>query len=363
MFATQPLSTAEYPLLPADSLIRTGITHLYQYDRDEALEVFGKVIKHHPGHPAAYYLSGVTAWMQQRGLRGIPPSEDTLLARMKRTAKIAKSYTSDHPEDPYGYLMHGLAQGTRARVDLARQHWLKAVVHGYEGIHLIQKAADINGNIPDLQMAFGAFHYYVGMSGWLTRVAASLVGLSGNTREGKAELRYAAEHSRYATPEAHGILLFINGYLEDSLHVALLHAETLNQKYPGNPYYQALRGDLEFAAGNPQETQHCIWRLQEIIPELGPYDQKNYRAKVTYLRGLLAYEQSRYATAIPLLESYLKKGIDEYDFFALNAKLYLGKCYLKQEEDQQARKYFSAVADEKIPGRIREEARRLLNEG
>ena len=361
-FSALPLGGREYPLLPANSLIRSGIEQLYEYDREKALESFRRVIEHSPEHPVGYYLEGVASWMYERGVHGIPPSEDTLLARMEHTAAVAKRYTKDYPEDPYGFLIFGMAQGTRARVDLARSKWIRTVVHGYEGIRLIQRAADIEPDIPDLQMAFGAFHYYVGMSGWLTRAAASLVGLSGTRPEGKAELEFAAKHSRYAAPEAHGILLFVNGYLEDSLSVALTYAEHLNTHYPGNPYYWSLRGDLEFAAGNAGATERSVEKIRKILPDLHLYDRKNYRTKVTYLEGLLAYHRGEYRLAGDYLKTYLEEGIEEYDFLALNAQLYLGKCSLKLNNIEKARGYFARVADEQIPGRIRQEARTMIND-
>jgi len=348
--------------LPGDSLIIHGIHQLYNFDHKEAIEIFRGVIAQYPAHPAGHVLLGVARWEYTRGTVGIIASDDTLLREMNRSAGIAKDYVKAHPRDPYGWLLYGMALGIQARVDLGRSHWVSAAVHGYKGIRKIKHAQDLAPDLPDLKIALGAFHYYVALAGPLLKVAAGIIGLSGNQEQGKTELRFAAHHGRYVSPEAKNILTYIYGYLEDSLSVALTFSDTVIQEFPGSPYNWAIRSDLEYAAGDTTTGGIALRRVQQLIPSLDRYYKKEYHKKSVYLEGVRAYHRKKYRRSIQRLQKYLEFHFEEYDLFQDSAELLLGKNYRALNENNTARAWFKKVLKRDIPTRMQREARHRLDE-
>lgn len=349
-------------MLPGDSLLRAGIHQMFNFRRVEAVQNFRTIQREYPNHPAGYFMEGAAAWMMVRGTHGVHASEDTLLARMKQSAEISKTYVKDHPRDAFGWLFYGMSLGAQARVDLARQHWLKAAIHGYKGIRRIQKAEKINPDLPDLQLALGAFHYYVAMSGPLLKTAAGIIGLNGTREEGLQELEYAAQHGRYGPPQANEILIYIYGYLEDQVPKAVRLTERMESEYPRSPYYVALTADLQFSLGKTVPAGRAIDALQPMIATLDTFYADEYKNKVVYLQGVQAFHRGELSRAIALLNRFLRDNVDEYDFLAINAQLTIGKCYQGLDQPDKARVYYREVAGGDMPNRMKSEAERLLEQ-
>lgn len=356
MFGQKPV------VLPGDSLLRVGIHQLFNYRRTQAVQNFRKVQEQYPNHPSGYFMQGVAAWMIVRGTQGVHASEDTLLARMKQSAEISKAYVKDHPRDEFGWLFYGMSLGAQARVDLAREHWLKAAIHGYKGIRKIQKAENLNPDLPDLKLALGAFHYYVAMSGPLLKAAAGIIGLSGTREEGLQELEYAVKYGRYGPPQANEILIYIYGYLEDQVPKAIRITEQMESEYPRSPYYVTLNSDLHFSLGETAIGSREISILRPMIAGLDTFYAEEYSNKLVYLMGLQSYYQGDYTTAITLLDRYILENVDEYDFHAINAQLFIGKSYQHLNEPDKARDYFEEVAGGDMPNRMKTEAEQLLKQ-
>jgi len=316
----------------------------------------------YPEHPIGYFMQGVASWMMTRGSQGVGASEDSLLAGMKRSTEISKEYVNEYPDDAYGWLIYGMSLGAQARVDLARSRWLAAAVHGLRGIRRVQKAEDLNPDLPDLKLAMGAFHYYVGMSGGLLKTAAGLVGLRGTKEEGLEELTYAVENGIYGTPQAQDILVYIYGYLENRVPEALALAEEMTATYYNNPYYRVMEADLYIASGNLPAAEETVDAIPPMLIGIAPFYLVEYQNKMLYLRGLLHYHDANYEEAISSLNQYLEQNVEEYDFHATNTRLHLGKSYWQLGRESQARQYLQEVAESDISTRMKAEAQRLLEE-
>jgi len=333
---------------------------MYNYERREAMQYFQRVIEQYPDHPAGYLMLGVADWMLVRGTQGLAASEETLLVRIRESAEICEPYVEQHPDDVYGWLLYGMSLGIQSRVDLARKHWIDGAIHGYLGITKVKKAEKLYPDLADVQLAMGAFHYYVGMSGALLRTGSKLFGLHGTVEQGRRELRYAAENGRYGSQEAWSILMYINGYLEDRVPEAYTISRQLTREYPKSPYYRAMHGDFELALGDTTAGKRTMDSLRQLLPVLDRFYQVEYRNKETYLNGVLHFHRQQYLEAIKYLQQYLDDNIDEYDFHGLNAQVFIGQSYLRLGKPEVARDYLQEVADEQIPSRMRTKARQIL---
>ncbi|MBS1270928.1 MAG: hypothetical protein MAGBODY4_00056 [Candidatus Marinimicrobia bacterium] len=333
---------------------------MYNYEHREAKQYFRQVMDQYPAHPAGSLLFGVADWMLVRGTHGVTASEETLLVRIQEAAELCKPYVQKNPDDVYGWLLYGMSLGIQARVDLARKHWIAGAIHGYRGITKVKKAEQLDSELADVQLAMGAFHYYVGMSGALLQTVSRLFGLHGTMEQGRKELQHAAENGRYGSQEAWSILMYINGYLEDHVQEALKISRRLTSEFPNSPYYWAMRGDFEFALGDTMAAKNTLDSLRELIPGLDRFYQLEYGNKATYLSGLLAFHRQYYQDAIALLQQYIDENIDEYDFHGLNARIIAGKSYLELNRPDEAQVHFREVAAEQIPSRMRSEARQML---
>ncbi len=357
-----PALVFSQPILPGDSTIVSGIHQLYNFQHKQAVETFRKVIADYPKHPAGYVLLGVARWEYIRGTQGIPPSEDTLLTEMNRAAELAKIYTTSHPRDPYGWLVYGMALGIQSRVDLARSHWVKAAIHGYKGIQQIKHAQALAPNLPDLQIALGAFHYYLELSSPLLKFAAGIIGFSGNQHQGKTELLIAATRGRYVWPEANNILTYIDGYLEDSVSTALRYSDTMIRDFPESPYIWMIRADMEYTIGDTVSGNTALNRVQHLLPTLDKFYKQEYHKRLVYLKGIRAFYRHHYQDSIELLKQYLNFDFGEYDVNEDNSELIIGKSYLALGDREKAQNWLEKVLHRDIPTRMQSEARQILDE-
>jgi tetratricopeptide (TPR) repeat protein len=113
----------------------------------------------------------------------------------------------------------------------AREHFLRALA--------------LDSSLADADMGLGLYNYYVDTLSTIARVLRFFMGIPGGSKEeGIRQLQLAIDHGQL-TPALARYYLAINLHLFDQKYEQALEVATpLMEKYPENPIFRLVRGDL-----------------------------------------------------------------------------------------------------------------------
>jgi len=214
----------------------------YDMDFDKAAEAAGAVSARHPGHPAGAFYHGVSSY--QRWIAEGMSSTGTYrkFDNDNRAAESsARALMDSNPAEAHYYL--GATLGFRARAQVARKNYFRALSNGASSIKHLRKALNLDPALSDARLGLGMYHYFAArMPAGAKPFAYLLVGETPDRKLGLAELWSVAETTGIARMEARSVLSVIlsKGSEADWTSADKLLAE-LSARYPHNPIYRLRR--------------------------------------------------------------------------------------------------------------------------
>ena len=193
----------------------------------------------------------------------------------------------------------------------------------------------------DAKLLVGADNYVTGSLSWGAKVAAALVGVTGNKELGLRDLYEVANGKGETSVDAKiALVLFLRR--EHRYEDALPWLRNLIQSYPRNVLFALEEGALLRAVARNAEAEAVYRRIWEA-GRAGRYDGLHYESAALHLGDLLRSEKE-YAKAAVAYE--LVGQVETPDLEALQqANLYAGEMYdLQQKRDLAVRKYDAVIA-------------------
>jgi tetratricopeptide (TPR) repeat protein len=142
----------------------------------------------------------------------------------------------------------------------AREHFLRALA--------------LDPSLADADMGLGLYNYYVDTLSTIARVLRFFMGIPGGSKEdGIRQLQLAIDHGQL-TPALARYYLAINLHLFDQKYEQALQVATpLAEKYPENPIFRLVRGDL-FAKLGRKELAIADYRAAAAVQISDPNCKK-----------------------------------------------------------------------------------------
>ncbi|PIS30008.1 MAG: hypothetical protein COT43_02705 [Candidatus Marinimicrobia bacterium CG08_land_8_20_14_0_20_45_22] len=316
-----------------EALVQSALQEMYQMNYAAANQLFRKVGQNEPFHPMAPLGTIATQWLAEQESMGFSSGNRQLLKNIDTAESEYKSQIRLHPENTQISFYYGTTLGLRARILLGEKNWGGVLISGYNAIRHIKKAEKHNPELWDIQLPFGVFNYYVGVSSGYMKIASWIFNESGSKEDGLRQMTIAAEKSRYAKYEARGILSFVYLYMEDDPAAGLKYAQILLNEFPNNPYYHFLCAEAYLNLRQFVTAEKHIREIRKLLPELKDKTKNEYELKLHLLNGTLAFHRGDLNTA----EKELKSVIDNY---YLEMDMHLGFALLRlgQINDLQGRR-------------------------
>jgi tetratricopeptide (TPR) repeat protein len=134
----------------------------------------------------------------------------------------------------------------------AREHFLRAIA--------------VDPDLADADFGLGLYNYYVDTLSGVARVLRFFMGIPGGSKqEGIRQLEHAIRVGSLTPAEAR-FYLAINLHSYDRQYErALAVAGPLVEKYPSNPLFQLIRGDLYSKLGRKAQAAEC-YRAAAALP-------------------------------------------------------------------------------------------------
>ncbi len=233
-----------------------GVVDLfYDMDFDKARAASNALAERHPKHPAGAFYRGVSTY--QRWIAEGMRSSDTYRAfelDSEAAEAAAKALMSVNPAEAHYYL--GATLGFRARANVARRNFLRALPDGSAAVKHLKKALALDPTLSDARLGMGMFHYFAArMPSGAKPFAYLIIGEGADRKLGLSELWSVAKTTGIARMEARSVLAVILSKDEEADWEGAdrLLAE-LAARYPHNPIYRLRRAYVAERRGRFDEA-------------------------------------------------------------------------------------------------------------
>jgi len=211
----------------------------------------------HPEHPLGYLLEAEARWWQiwclsaeyKYGMnlprhRSKAASDQIYLDVVAKAEALADAALAKH-ESAEMHLYAGMAGGLASRMYGLRAENRTAARAGVRAREHFLRALELDPSLADADMGLGLYNYYVDTLSTIARVLRFFMGIPGGSKEdGIRQLQVAIDHGQL-TPALARYYLAINLHLFDLKYEQALQVATpLVEKYPENPIFRLVRGDL-----------------------------------------------------------------------------------------------------------------------
>ena len=259
-----------------DATTRKGFDHFYNLEYDKAIREFESAQQAHADDPfAVNHLLSAVIFKELLRLGALDTESyagDSFLTRRSAEAPDPKirdqvRQLSDHafalsqarlnknPNDVDALYARGITKGLRATyMGMADKAWFAALRSALGARHDHERVLELDPKYVDAKVVVGVHLYIVGSLNWATRVAASVVGISGSKQKGLDDLRAAAAgaHSEVASDAKIILALFLRR--EQRYDEALQVVGSMQAQFSRNFLVAAEYAHLMNAAGRGQDA-------------------------------------------------------------------------------------------------------------
>ena len=203
-----------------DAATRKGFEDFYNLEYEKSIREFETVLQTHPDDPFAvnHLLSAVVFkellrvgaldteayssdnFLDKKYLVPLDPKvHDRVNDLSARSIQLSDGYLAKNPNDVNALYARGVARGLKATyMGMAEHSWFGALRSALGARHDDERVLELDPNYVDAKNLLGIHLYVIGSLNWPAKVAASMVGISGNKEKG---LQYLREVVAHGTPE------------------------------------------------------------------------------------------------------------------------------------------------------------------
>jgi hypothetical protein len=290
----------------AVSMIKMGISNMYNLEYSKAHDEFIEVEQLYPGHPVNYLLEGILIYYENYPLLQTSPSrllfEDDL--RICIELSTQKPYSKNY--EPESLLTNLCARGLLLTYytnnDLSREVIpLTAGTYKY-----LKKSFDLVSVFADFYFFTGTYNYYCEAYPRIHPVYKPLASLfpPGDRLIGLDELLKAAQQSIFVKIESYSRLTSIYTGFEKNYLLASFYSKTLTDLYPGNPLYKSDHIKNLLLLNEFDEAENII------KDSTGNKGNALYDAQILIFKGILQEKKYKnYALAKQFYEEGISTGL------------------------------------------------------
>jgi len=195
---------------------RKGFDNFYNLDYDKSIREFEAALQAHPDDPFAinHLLSAVIFkellrigaldteayasdnFLDKKYLQPLDPKvHDRVDQLSARSIELSNARLAKNPNDVNALYARGVARGLKSTyMGMAEHAWFAALRSALGARHDHERVLELDPNYVDAKNLLGIHLYVIGSLSWPAKVAASMVGISGNRQKGLEYLRDVAAH-------------------------------------------------------------------------------------------------------------------------------------------------------------------------
>jgi tetratricopeptide (TPR) repeat protein len=260
-----PLGAGNLSLPPTTGAI---LDHIYSGKRELALSEIHQLEEKYPTHPLPYLLEAETEWwkiwcasaeykygMTMARHRDKVAADQHYLELTRKAYKLAQDSIQEKDTSEME-LYAGMADALEARLYGLRFDTRATARSGVRARAHFMNALAKDPSLADAYTGLGLYNYYVDTLSTIARVIRFFMGVPGGKKEeGIRQLNRAIREGQL-TPAVARFYLALNLENYDQRYAdALLAIEPLAEKYPNNPIYLLVQGDLLAKLGRKAQAE------------------------------------------------------------------------------------------------------------
>jgi tetratricopeptide (TPR) repeat protein len=274
-----PRAAAQQITLPPEA--KQALDKIYSGDPDAAVPIVRKLQLAQPDHPLGYLLEDETRWwkrycaacevrygMVDSWKHGKDPGDEAYLALADKAielarARLAKSETAEM------HLYAGMGWALKARVYALRNENRNVARVGVNARAEMLRALELDPHMADATAALGIYNYYVASLSPIVKMLRFFMGIPGGDKElGIKQMEVGMNQGVLLAVHVRFILARGLRQYDQKYEKALAVAEPLVARYPQNPMFQLLVGNLNLELGRKSKaSEHFQAALKSPIPD------------------------------------------------------------------------------------------------
>ena len=353
-----------------DASTRKGFDHFYNLEYDKAIREFETAQQAHPSDPFAinHTLEAVIfkelfrigaldteayagdSFLTKKLAAPLDPKVQVRVKQLSDQAlALSQARLDKNPDDVDALYARGVTRGMRATYSgIAERAWFSALRSAVAARRDHERVLELDPKYVDAKVLVGTHLYIVGSLNWPTKVAASVVGISGNKQKGLDYLRQATTgaHSEVASDAQIVYALFLRR--EQKYNEALQVVASMQAEFPRNGLVATEYAHLLNAAGHGQEA---IGAYRKVVANCRGNAYSSCRIEVpAYGLGEALRGQRQYQEAAEAYELAASSSTNDPEV-RQKATLAAGQMYdVLQRRDTALEKYRAVVAENSSSG-------------
>ncbi len=352
-----------------DPATRKGFDYFYNLEYDKALREFEASQQAHPDDPFAvnHVLSTVIfrelyrvgaldteayaadSFLTKKHPEPLDPKvHDRVKQLSDQSLALSQAELDKDPNNVDALYARGITRGLRATyMGMGERAWFAALRSAVSARHDHERVLELDPKYVDAKLLVGTDLYIIGSLSWPAKVAASVVGISGNKQKGLDYLRevVAGAHSEVASDGKIVLALFLRR--EEKYDEALKVVGGMQTDFPRNFLVAAEYAHLMNAAGHGQEA---IAAYRKVVAGCRANAYSSCRIEVpAYGLGEALRGQREYLEAAEAYDLASSHGNDPE--LRQKATLAAGQMYdVLQKRDTALEKYRTVIAEDSSTG-------------
>jgi tetratricopeptide (TPR) repeat protein len=247
------------------------LDQIYSGDLTSALDSARKLQQDRPDHPIGYLLEEeVLSWkiwctsaefkynMSYARRRAKLPADDHYLDLASKIIQLSEHHIAASGDTASTAVMHfyaGMGDAFFARLYSLRAETKLAARYGVRARERLIRAEALDPTLADADFGLGLYNYYADTLSSMAKMLRFFMGIPGGSKqEGIRQLNRAISEGALTPVEARFCLAISLHNYDQKYEQALSVSAPLEEKYPANPIFHLIRGDLYAKLGRKDQA-------------------------------------------------------------------------------------------------------------
>jgi len=259
---------------------KQAMEKMYSGDPDGAITVLRKFEQTQPENPLPVLLEGEARWWQiycanleiKYGMidawkRGKKPEDEAFLLLADKVIDLAHAQISKSDSAETRFYA-GMGYALKVRLEVLRGENRAVARDGVAARAEFLRALEIDPQMPDATAGLGLYNYYVDSLSTSVKILRFFMGIPGGNRvEGIRQMQIGIDHGVVTPIEMRFHLARNLRTFDYQYERAIVVAQPLVERYPGNPIFQLLLGNLNAEMGRPVKTAEYFQAALKIASQ------------------------------------------------------------------------------------------------
>lgn len=248
--------------LPLPPEARQAMDKIYGGDPDAAIPIAREIQRAQPEHPLGFLLEGEALWWKRSCAayelkyniadswkRRKDPRDEAYFALADKVIRLA-SAMNEKSESAEMHVYAGIGWALKARVYALRNENRNVAREGVNGRSEMIRALQLDPQMADASAGLGLYNYYVDTLSPIVKILRFFMGIPGGDKQaGVRQMEIGMREGVLLAVDTRFVLARAFRQYDGKYEEAIKVAEPLTARYPQNPLFQMLLGNINMQLG------------------------------------------------------------------------------------------------------------------